>query len=305
MNKRILYLVGIVITISIGTYFSWKLCCPHPSFETTESQNQSVSLQKNVKPPTAYAFIITDENGITVTNTKENFRFENSNYQYLSPVSSSLDMEIEKIRNYLIANNNKSILITGLYTNAENNTSAFPNLGIARAISVKNYFNKKGIPSKIMNTLGRLDNELIADSLNVFSGPLFIKITNQIDNSVELEKLGRFLKEHPMILYFKTGQTAINLSSEERQEIADIARYLDKAANATCTITGHTDNTGDSTTNLNIGQKRADFVKQYLVTNGIPSDKIIATSMGQNQPIADNNTEEGRTKNRRITLTIN
>ena len=70
-------------------------------------------------------------------------------------------------------------------------------------------------------------------------------------------------------------------------------------------ISGHTDNTGNANTNMNLGKGRADFAKDYLVKNGILSDNIETSSKGQTNPIADNNTEEGRTKNRRTVITIN
>ena len=74
---------------------------------------------------------------------------------------------------------------------------------------------------------------------------------------------------------------------------------------ATCAVVGHTDNTGDAAMNMTLGQERADFAKSYLTTNGIPASKILATSQGPNEPIADNGTEEGKAKNRRTVVTIN
>lgn len=70
-------------------------------------------------------------------------------------------------------------------------------------------------------------------------------------------------------------------------------------------VVGHTDNTGNADKNMTLGQGRADFAKQYLIANGILGDNIEASSKGQTQPIADNNTEEGRTKNTRTVITIN
>ncbi len=304
MGKRLMYLLGILLTILIGTYFSWKLCCPHDTEEVKHTQDEVEIENKAYNSPTLYPFSVKDNTGGFSLNTTDNFNFESSKYNFLSPVSSSLDLEIGKLKDYLTSAKNRSLSITGFYTPDEKNNSAYPNLGLARAISVKNYLNSKGVPSKIINTYGEVKEGMVADSLNVYYGPLAFSISELKDDSEELAKLGEFIKAHPLVLYFKTGQSSINLTPEERQEIADIAKYLDKVDGASCIITGHTDNTGDATINLGLGQKRADFAKQYLVSNGIPSNKITAISKGQTEPIADNNTEEGKAKNRRTVITI-
>ena len=302
MTKRLFLLLGIFLTILVGTYFSWKLCCPH-NLEENQSTTVVIETPKQ-KSPTTYPFSVKDKTGNFSLTTTDNFNFEKSAYTFLSPVTSSLDVEIEKLKNHLNSNSNKTLSITGFYTENEENTSAYPNLGFARAISVKNYLSSKGIPSKTINTFGAVKETMVADSLNVLYGPIDFAISEFKDNSEELQKLGNFIKEHPLVLYFKTGETKVSLTPEQRQEIADIANYLDKVEGASCIITGHTDNTGDPNANIAIGQKRADFAKQYLVNNGIPAGKIEALSQGQNEPIADNSTEEGKSKNRRTVITI-
>ena len=69
-------------------------------------------------------------------------------------------------------------------------------------------------------------------------------------------------------------------------------------------LTGHTDNVGSDESNLALGQSRADIVKNYLIQKGVAADKISSTSKGESSPIADNTTEDGRTKNRRTELQI-
>ena len=51
---------------------------------------------------------------------------------------------------------------------------------------------------------------------------------------------------NPLILYFKTGEAEIQLSSSQRQKVANIANYLDKVDDARCRIIGHSDNTGNA-----------------------------------------------------------
>ncbi len=305
MSKRLMYLLGILLTILLGTYFSWKLCCsPHEVSDTPVSNKTEEEVTTVYTPPTLYPFSIKDDNGDLSLKTNDNFNFEKSNLNFLTPISSNLDIEIDKLKDYLSSKQNKSVSITGYYTDGEKNDSPYPNLGLARANSVKNYFVNKGISSKIMNTFGQKNNEMIPDSLNVYHGPLNFKIAELKDDSDEINKLGAYIKANPIVLNFDTGEFKIDLTPEEKQEMADIVRYLDKVDGAMCLITGHTDSSGDAAINMGLGQGRADDAKKHLIKNGIPAGKIIATSKGETQPIADNNTEEGKAANRRTVITI-
>ena len=70
------------------------------------------------------------------------------------------------------------------------------------------------------------------------------------------------------------------------------------------TLSGHTDNQGDADKNMQLSEKRSKAVKAYLVKKGVPADIIIAEWYGQTVPIADNNTPEGRQKNRRVEMKV-
>ena len=208
------------------------------------------------------------------------------------------------MQTFLAQNPDKIINITGLYTDEETNNTAFPNLGLARANAVKNYFVDNGIPSSQTNTFGKLMADMIPQE-NTFLGPITYAIVQGEDNAGdELMALYDEIKANPVVLYFNSGEAAINLTPEQRQKIANISRYLDKGEGAYCKVVGHTDNTGDRITNIALGQERADFAMSYLVRNGIASSKISATSQGPDAPIAPNETEEGRSKNRRTVVTL-
>jgi OOP family OmpA-OmpF porin len=66
------------------------------------------------------------------------------------------------------------------------------------------------------------------------------------------------------------------------------------------TIAGHTDAKGTDAYNLELGRKRAEAVKELLVKFGAPAERLAVVSYGKSQPIADNDTDEGRAKNRRV-----
>jgi len=69
-------------------------------------------------------------------------------------------------------------------------------------------------------------------------------------------------------------------------------------------IIGYTDTTGTEAGNLKLSEKRALNVQQYLIDHGISKDRLSVKALGQANPIADNKTKEGRSKNRRVEFTI-
>jgi OOP family OmpA-OmpF porin len=64
-------------------------------------------------------------------------------------------------------------------------------------------------------------------------------------------------------------------------------------------VVGHTDGIGSDGYNMKLSLRRADAVKAYLASRGIPTNRVRTEGKGERQPIADNKTKEGRTKNRR------
>ena len=69
-------------------------------------------------------------------------------------------------------------------------------------------------------------------------------------------------------------------------------------------LTGHTDNVDSESFNQGLGLRRENIVKQYLIGKGVNASKIITETKGETQPVATNDTEEGRAQNRRTELQI-
>lgn len=67
-------------------------------------------------------------------------------------------------------------------------------------------------------------------------------------------------------------------------------------------VAGHTDSVGKDSYNLALSQRRAEAVRQYLVGKGVAANRLFARGYGETRPVADNATEEGRYKNRRVEL---
>ena len=77
-----------------------------------------------------------------------------------------------------------------------------------------------------------------------------------------------------------------------------------RTCNGVVEVAGHTDAKGDSKVNLKLSQRRADVVAKYLVNHGVAAEKIVARGYGETQPIADNETADGRKANRRIEFRV-
>ncbi|AOJ00774.1 flagellar motor protein MotB [Burkholderia mayonis] len=97
---------------------------------------------------------------------------------------------------------------------------------------------------------------------------------------------------------FETGSATLTLQG--RAILDQMAAALAKMSNRTVEIIGHTDNSGNRASNIALSQARADAVKGYLVAKGIASQQLTTTGVGPDQPIASNDTNDGRARNRRI-----
>jgi outer membrane protein OmpA-like peptidoglycan-associated protein len=69
-------------------------------------------------------------------------------------------------------------------------------------------------------------------------------------------------------------------------------------------VEGYTDSRGSQSTNMDLSQRRAESVRNYLISRGFPSDKIQARGLGPDRPIAENSSAEGRANNRRVEIVI-
>jgi outer membrane protein OmpA-like peptidoglycan-associated protein len=104
-------------------------------------------------------------------------------------------------------------------------------------------------------------------------------------------------------LKFETGKFVI--SSEGEATLTRLAGVIKQYPENRINISGHTDNVGNSAANVTLSQNRSDSVKAYLLGQGVPTRCIISSmGYGDQHPVADNRTAEGRAANRRVELGI-
>ncbi len=103
-------------------------------------------------------------------------------------------------------------------------------------------------------------------------------------------------------LYFDTGSST--LPADAAGQLDDVAAIMKAYPNAHLQIAGHTDNVGDNGANMNLSRARAEAVKDALVSRGIAANRMTTQGVGQENPIADNSSDAGRAKNRRVSMRV-
>lgn len=319
MSKRTIHFLLMLLVGVIGCilYYFLCSCCyvgGNSKNNTTKDAVKSTPVV-STPPPTnnnyKNAFLLNDDKGSFSLKSNDHFNFDVNGFGILRPISTDLNSKIGELKGYLGQHPEKELDIIGLYNSKENNTSAYENLGIARATAVKNYLVNQGIASKQLNALGKLNDDLEANA-NIYYGPLNYKFNtaNSIEEenakiAAELEALKKEILADPLQLRFQTNSSNLTLTQQQRAKMAKLSRYLDKSESGKLILTGHTDNTGNAQNNIALGLSRAETIKKYFISNGISAAKIETASKGPNQPIDDNNTAEGRHNNRRVEVSIN
>lgn len=121
-----------------------------------------------------------------------------------------------------------------------------------------------------------------------------IDVTQTADNRLRINI--------PSDASFATGSAVLN---HNMYSVLDrLAQTLLQNPIAMVGIVGHTDSTGSNAINEPLSVNRAQAAKNYLVRRGVPSNRIMITGMGSRQPIADNATQMGRAKNRRVEIYV-
>jgi OOP family OmpA-OmpF porin len=103
-------------------------------------------------------------------------------------------------------------------------------------------------------------------------------------------------------LSFATGSSKLKPGSQA--ELDNVAAILNNCPNVRMTIAGYTDSVGSADSNLRLSRNRANAIVAQLVGKGISSDRLVAEGYGQEYPVADNTTEEGRAQNRRVAIRV-
>ncbi|MBP6729997.1 MAG: OmpA family protein, partial [Microthrixaceae bacterium] len=103
------------------------------------------------------------------------------------------------------------------------------------------------------------------------------------------------------VVEFDTGSAALNPQWEAT--VNEVAQLL-VGNTAKLQVAGHTDDVGDAAKNQALSEQRANTIRDALVARGVAADRLTTAGFGPTRPIADNATDEGRQRNRRIEFVV-
>ena len=95
-----------------------------------------------------------------------------------------------------------------------------------------------------------------------------------------------------------------NLTAGSRAPLDEVAADLKEHPRLKVELEGHTDSSGADAYNLKLSQRRAEAVREYLLSQGVNSSQLSARGYGESKPVGDNKTEEGRAENRRVVMSV-
>ncbi|MCR9288036.1 MAG: OmpA family protein [Bacteroidetes bacterium] len=188
--------------------------------------------------------------------------------------------------------------IMGLYAEGEAAPEGFANMGMARADYIKTLF-ADFLSEDRISTSSRLMAKPPDAETSAFEAINFAVFDPEAEEKAEIvEVQDRVIIQFPYSSAEKEPDPAVD------EYIAKLAERL-KTTEETVSIIGHTDNTGSDETNNSLGLARARHVQDILISKGIKKARITIGSKGESEPVADNDTEAGRRRNRRAELSLN
>lgn len=296
MSKKTTYFIGILVTLILGFLLHWYFCCDEYCAENPIEKTK----QTNANAATPFKF----EDGNTAIRSNDNFNFHPSDHAIMQPISEDLLSCVNEMIRHLEKNKNKTLNITGLYKEREENLSNFDNLGLARAESIKRFLIEQGLDAAKVSTASKKDNSLTPNKQGILNGPYELSV-EALEGSNSLEAMKASIMEDPVLLNFAPERYRTDLNAKQRKKLEALAAYLNASDDARCTIVGHADSVKSEQLNMVLGKNRAEFTKTMLLKYGVDPIKIKTTSKGETQPIASNTTAKGKAQNRRTEVIIN
>jgi len=275
-------------------------------------------------PKCEIPFMVTDGN--FQTKSDNSIIFEVSDWEPTIPMQALSSLKSMAL--YLANNSEKKLILTGRFGLNELNDSDFPNNGIARAEAIKKELVSYGAPNKLI--------EVKADSLVKMSltcGKIMTAIDfsfekqNEIaqanltapkddeettpDNNISTEEVittvktrSTFNENKTYIIFYKENTFKPEVDEEIDSYLKSLAKYLKEHPKYRLLLLGHTDNVGDKNKHFNFGKYRARKLRDVLLEYKIEKRRIKTDSKGSAKPLGSNSSSEGRSKNRRVEISI-
>lgn len=301
----------------------WHVCkikqlCADDAPAVTASADSAVL----TTPPSADGFTIADENRFRL-EFPGNFTFAKSG---ANANMNALGGQMGSLVTYLTGHPDRTLNIRGYYMASEKNSTSFANLGLARAEGIRQYLVQQGVPAASLTTTGVLrDVPLTASGDSLIGGLDFVfggmTKMDAIDTltttppaplsvAAGITEEGLAAKEkytsvfEPINLYFPLSEANYIKTAETAKFFDEATKYLATHKDKKLVLTGYTDSTGPDGVNLRLSRDRANDVKAKMRKSGIPAGQIVTEGRGEANPVASNDTREGRKANRRVMVVV-
>ncbi len=294
MNKlHVLWGILAALWVFLGSFLSWRNCnCGGAAIPAVVAPaiTDAGGISKSIQ--------IADQEKNFSAGTNDNLLFSPNQCDFDSPISDNLTGVFREAATYLTNNPQRLLVLTGLRLGTETNQcQGATDLGYGRADKVKALLLSLGAPeAQIRVQSGSQDIAMFGEK--VLGGVRYEFLSGEVGDVEERLRVGN------ITLYFDTNERGISLTSEQQQYFDDLKFFISQKPDAKISVTGHTDNAGNLKYNQRLSRKRAEFVADYIMSNGIPAKHLVVKGLGPNEPIETNDTAEGKAKNRRVEVKI-
>ncbi len=238
-------------------------------------------------------FTLSDMSGNTIFTFPSNFIVNSSDASVAIP--DAMQPFKDSILTYLNTHQDQELVISAKYLKSEGKPK-----GLNRANFLKGILTQVGLnadrilPKAVLSDYNYNQKGQYGDGIAM----VFQNIPEEQQSIIEKGIAHK-------TLYAKFGTQSFQPDATLKAYTYELKHYLIKYPDKNVWVTGHTDNVGKADANFQLGLDRATHVVEYLIEQGVAKEHIKADSKGETEPVATNDTEEGRAKNRRITITIN
>jgi len=185
-------------------------------------------------------------------------------------------------------------------TRTERGAAIGAGAGAAAGAMIGKAAGNTGIGAIIGATVGGVAGAIIGKKMDKQAE----EIKNEIPNAEVIHQPG----EEGIVVNFSSkvlfATAKFDLTENSKSTINDLSTILNKYPDTNLTIQGHTDSKGSDSYNQTLSEKRAGSVANYLKMQGIAESRITSVGYGETQPVATNDTDEGRMENRRVAFVI-
>ncbi len=186
-------------------------------------------------------------------------------------------------------------------TDAEKGVMIGAGIGVLAGLTTKNKTKK----AALYGVVGGIAGGAVGSYMDSQKKDFEKQLKTEIDRGdISLQKL-----PNNVLMVTMTAQTAFDVDSTQikpgfTSTMQTISSIVKKYGKTHLSLVGHTDSTGTTAYNQNLSERRAESVKRYLIGQGVIEQRLSAYGLGEDKPRADNNTEFGRSLNRRVEIVI-